>query len=159
MEYITGVYKNVECKVYFFKGWSTYSHPVRPINPIELEDAVKRAGYYRAWMCKVGGRNLFVKFEGIEQDRIETDIKKRKGSDVEVYEAIKSNGSYVVGSTVSVDRPAVSDRFFVSYPEEENLFLLSQKVAMSYEYEYSAEGALKKVYVKDFDGNITALEY
>ena len=56
----------MQCQVYFFKSWATYSHPVKPVDAIDYTESIRRGKFYRAWMCDTKeSRSLFVLFEGI----------------------------------------------------------------------------------------------
>lgn len=58
-----------ECDVFFFKSWGSYSHPVTPVDPISYEEALRRDGFSRAWMCGPQNNRQFMLFEGVRVSR------------------------------------------------------------------------------------------
>lgn len=162
MDFLTATFQGKPCEVYFFRTWATYSHPVKPIDPIRFEDALKRDAYYRAWMCTIGKQNLFVFFEGVELSKTNTAIPKQISDDgkIHLYEAKEGTTGVERGKALSSNATATVDSFLVSYPEKTtHLIHVKQKSVVTYEYQYDAKGKLTKVLVKDFDGNIKAINY
>lgn len=165
MDHLLSVYKGQQCKVYFFKSWTTYSHPVRPINPMEYEEAVTRDGYYRAWMCGADDKKKFIFFDGIELSKMATDIKKSNikslnVNKLEFFEPILEKGKVKVGRPLGYSETLLATSFLVAIPDDTDiLILIKQKSVVSYEYKYMQDGKLEQVVVKDFDGNIKLLDY
>ena len=162
MDHLVANYQGKPCEVYFFKSWGTYSHPVKPIDPMEFEDAIKRDGYYRAWMCVENNKNLFVFFEGIELSKKVTDIRKaeKNSNKVYIYESMIKDNNIKVGRELNGNDTIKTNSFLVSLPDDTDyLTLVEQKSVVSYEYKYNDNGKLQKVLVKDFDGNTKTIDY
>jgi len=161
MDYIKTYHDNQVCEVYFFSGWTTYSHPVKPIGPLDLERSLSRDSYYRAWLCKRGNKELFVLFEAVEIDKKMTTITKKtaQNSSISIYKYNNANSS-VLGDELSLNDILTHGSFLVSLPDDTPYLMhAKQKVVQSFEYKYDVEGSLKKVIVMDFDGNIRELNY
>jgi len=162
MNYIAAVYEGNPCKVYLFKSWGTYSHPVKPIGPLAVEDGLSRDGFYRAWMCTKHNNDQFVYFEGVETNIQPTDIAKPidNKTEIKVYEPVLKGKQYTCGKELPISEILKFEVFLISLPNKsKTLYLLKPKQATSFTYKYDNEGRLKQVLVKDFDGNTTSLDY
>lgn len=146
-------YKNLPCQVYFFKSWSTYTHPVKPKEPLEYEQALLRKGFYRAWMCKKDNADLFMLFEGIENS-IEEEVKNKPTNKNDIVRFYEHNGGEVVGRELSAVETLERNVFYISMPDSNNLLLMTQNTATKYEYIYDDTGKLNSTIVTDFDGNV-----
>ncbi|MCF6324609.1 MAG: hypothetical protein L3J89_09850 [Gammaproteobacteria bacterium] len=161
MDYIETYRGNQACEVYFFSGWATYSHPVKPIGPLDLEHSLSRDSYYRAWLCKRGDKELFVLFEAVEMDKKLTTIPKSsvQKPSINIYKYDGSNSSEL-GEELSLNDILKYESFLISLPDD-LLYLtyVEQKIVQSFEYKYDIDGNLKKVIIMDFDRNIRELNY
>ena len=145
------------CNVYFFEGWSTYDHPVKPENPIDYISALKRGGYYRAWLCKGKTSDLFVQFEGV---RINVKNKELISNDanIEFYESISAAGSRAThGIKILPEKTLNMDSFFIKI--DRNFILIEQEIMMKYEYSYKDSGALEKAVITNYLGESNTLDF
>jgi len=157
MDHLNANFQGQSCDVYFFKTWGTYSHPVKPLNPMEFQEAISRDGYYRAWMCKKNNETLFVFFEGIEISKKVTGIPKleRSSNKIHIYESKLASGKVGVGRELTANDTIRINSFLISLPDRsEHLISVEQKSVISYEYKYHSDGKLQEVIVKDLDGKI-----
>lgn len=161
MDHLNANFQGKPCDVYFFKSWGTYSHPVKPLHPMEFEEAIGRDGYYRAWMCEKNNEPLFVFFEGIEMIKKVTNILKvKKNSDkIHIYEPRMVSGRIDVGRELNANDTIKINSFLIAIPNDsEYLISVEQKSAISYEYKYHDNGKLQEVIVKNFDGEIKSFK-
>lgn len=157
MESLKSNFKDLPCNVFFFKSWSTYEHPVSPKEPIEYEQALKRNGFYRAWMCNQNNENMFVFFEGIENKQEISEFKKpdNEKNQIRFYNIDLNNRP---DNEIPGEKTLQLDSFYASLPDIDNfLVLVKQTKGISYEYVYTG-GTLKQVIITDFDGNIKTLD-
>jgi hypothetical protein len=164
MDHIAKQLEGAACEVYFFESWSGYSHPVRPVNPQTYEEAIRKPGYYRAWLCQAGAESRFVMFEGIEQGsrpylgRLPTDVAdgtaffRVTGSDneVQVGPALRLADVFDAQDYVSVTRTRDSASVAT---------LVHAKVRLRYRYRYDDNGALTLVEITNADGVVKELRY
>jgi hypothetical protein len=161
MDHLDAYYQGKPCDVYFFKNWGTYSHPVKPLHPMEFDEAIRRDGYYRAWMCTKNNEILFVFFEGIEMSKKITAIPKvEKNSDkIHIYESRSLAGRIDVGRELNANDTIKINSFLISIPDHfDYLISVEQKSAISYEYKYHDNGKLQEVIVKNLDGKIKSFK-
>ncbi len=164
-DHIESTYDGVPCNVYFFTSWSTYSHPVRPQDPLDLEDALNREGYYRAWMVGESGKELFVFFEAVSNNRQETQIApEEEQSDLAVgfvmWRAQYDGGTLTKGPRISYGDALRENAFLVQQTGSgKNLNLITQTVQLSYRYIYQPDGTLKKIIITNPDGKVSELDY
>lgn len=162
MDHLVSSYDGKACEVYFFKSWSTYSHPVTPTGAIGYEEAMGRDGFYRAWMCNINNIDLFVLFEGVELSKNITGIEKSDQGDASIrfYESVTDGDAINKGRELNYGETLGRESFLASLCDEgKYLILIKQDVAVSYEYIYNSTGRLEEVVVKDFEGNYRKIEY
>jgi len=162
MEYVVADFQGASCEVYFFKRWGTYSHPVKPLDPVEYEDALVRKGYVRAWMCGVSGQDQFVFLEAKKNKLEVTKVKKpsKEREALRFYEAISDNDELDLGRELSPGETISRDVFFVSLRDDADyLSIVRQKLSYSYQYIYDANNALKQVILTGDDGDVSTLNY
>lgn len=155
---IASTFKSSNCEVFFFRSWSTYQHPVTPVDPLTVTQALSAPGFYRAWMCDKMGREYFVLFEGLESTLQATDIKVPESSstdELKFYSYTDGNGP---GVRMTEKQMLDQEMFYTNLPSDSNtLTLIQLQKGISYEYLYSGDGVLEKTIVTDFDGNIKEL--
>ena len=162
MEYVVSDFQGASCEVFFFKRWGTYSHPVKPLDPVEYEDALVRNGYVRAWMCGISGQDQFVFLEAKKNKLEITKVKKpsKKREMLKFYEAISDNDELDLGRELSPGETISRDVFFVSFSDDADfLSIVRQKLSYSYQYIYDANNALKQVILTGDDGDVSTLNY
>lgn len=161
MEFINAKFNGLLCEVYFFKGWSTYSHPVTPTGAIQYEEALARKGFYRAWMCNIHNQDFFVYFEGIENKITKTDmIKPIHEKDMHFYTHNTDTKKEELGHEISANETMNEKSFYASLPSIPDYYsLITQINGISYEYQYEQSGKLGSSKVTDFDGNVKTFKY
>jgi hypothetical protein len=158
MFFIKKQLNGIPCKVYFFKRWGTYEHPVKPIGPISYPDALKAKGYCRAWMCESGENDQFLFFESIRNSVELTPIAQEKQDDNQLHFYQFQNG--IKGVEIPADKTLDRDGFLASLPNDENkLSHIQSSLGVSYRYYYSPDGKLKKVEIRNMDGELKILNY
>ncbi|MCF6212366.1 MAG: hypothetical protein L3K24_17295 [Gammaproteobacteria bacterium] len=149
------------CTVYFFTSWSTYSHPVTPIEPLLWEDALMRDNYYRAWMCQEHGEERFVLFERINNQRkvvasgsMVGDLPTQVGS----FELIEDGIRISAGNPITCKEAFLRERF-LNRGEASNAYLeqLAPVVDLSYRYHYDTDGLLRTVTIVNIEGKTSIL--
>lgn len=148
------------CEVYFFRGWSGYSHPVKPQDPIYLEDAIAGPSYYRVWMCGQGDEKLFVKFQGISNHRqaVATIKSEDKPNAPGVFELLEDRGGIRVGPQFDIQQIDDHEVFLYHSGNPEASFeKISPASTISYTYKYDDFGVLQTVTIVNFDGEISTL--
>ncbi len=149
------------CTVYFFAGWSTYSHPVTPIEPLLWEDALMRDNYYRAWMCKESGEERFVLFERINNQRKVMAPGSMIGglpAQAGTFELIEDGMRISAGDPITCEEAFLRERF-LNRGEASNADLeqLTPVVDLSYRYHYDADGLLRTVTIVNVEGKTSVL--
>ncbi len=148
----------IPCRVYFFKRWGTYEHPVRPLDPISYGEALQRSGYCRVWMCESGNKEQFLLLEAIRNNLQLTPIKKNPGenTELEFFEYQKDQAGRKISGDVTLGR----DRFLVSLPDSPDyLSLVNTSPGYRFRYYYESNGKLKKVKITNMEGEVKLLEY
>ena len=158
VELIKSIHDDMSCEVYFFKSWATYQHPVKPIGPIDYESALMREGFYRAWLCKKNGQDLFTYFEGVENKFSISKTPKKEGveNQIHFYESGKEGEP---GNEISASETIGLTEFYASLPlVEKYLMHIKQKKGISYEYKYDDTGKPTQAIITGFDGRINILD-
>lgn len=146
--------------VYFFKSWATHEHPVQPIDPVHFEDALKRKGYFRAWMQGSAGSEKFVFFEGVQVLKKELPaLRETLDRERHLFFTVAGPGDDVqLGGKIEPSEAVLLERFIFSPAEDDTVFVVTQIPGISYKYSYNQDESLKKVIVKGIDGKVTVLE-
>jgi hypothetical protein len=146
------------CKVYFFKRWGTYEHPVKPLDPISYSDALQAKGYCRAWMCESAAADQFLFFEAIKNEIEITSITKddHDKNQLTFYNYQSGSQGVEIQSELTLD----TNSFLASLENDKHqLTHIQSSVAYSYRYHYAPDGKLKKVDITDIEGNLKTLHY
>lgn len=150
------------CQVYFFKSWTTYSHPVKPVDAMDYAESIRRGKFFRAWMCEPKeGRPLFSMFEGIELSELNPQLIPPSG-ELHFYTALRDQqGNPVRGEKIPSESTLYEQDYFIAYSQNgaEQLQYVKQDVKLRYEYFYKDSGALDKVIITNALGETNALEY
>ena len=158
MHAIASTLKSSNCEVFFFKSWSTYQHPVTPVDPLTVTQALSSPGFYRAWMCNKMGSEYFVLFEGLESTLQATDFKVPEPSSTHDLLFYAYTDGKEPGTRITEEQMLDQERFYANLPTDSNtLSLVELKKGIRYEYLYSNDGTLEKTIVTDFDGNVKEL--
>lgn len=159
-EYISHTNGGQQCRVYLFKSWGTYRHPVKPLNPISYEKALQRRGYYRAWMCGSGEAERFVLFEGIELRQSPIVLSSEIPAGL-FFDVVDENGRLGPGAPMKIEDSIDRDRFIITRvgQGEASGFIITQRVSQKFEYEYTDSGALSRVVATNDDGDVNVLDY
>ena len=158
IEYISVNNKGMPCKVYFFKSWGTYSHPVRPIDPMTYEDALRREGFCRAWMCNTAQGKLFVYFEGLQNKAEITNLSKKIQDDNMHFYALPADNQ-TIGPEISAEETLQKKQFLVAFPDDSDYLVKLTQHGYNYEYKCDQSGALKQVIITSIDGRVNTLNY
>ena len=158
VEMLSANHEDMPCEVYFFKSWATYQHPVKPIDPVEYETALQRDGFYRAWLCKKSGKDVFAYFEGIENMHSITKYKKPDGAGKQAkFYRLKEDGA--PGSEIAANDTIGMSEFYVSLPQVgEYLLSIKQKKSISYQYVYDNNGKPVQAIITGFDGKVSTID-
>ena len=152
----------MQCQVYFFKSWATYSHPVKPVDAMDYTESIRRGKFYRAWMCDTKeSRSLFTLFEGVELSGLNPQLIPN-AAEVYFYSAIQSQqGDPVKGKKITPEDTLYEQDYFIAYMQngEEHIQYAKQAVKLRYEYFYKDSGALDKVIITNALGETNTLEY
>jgi len=154
------------CKVYFFRAWTSYAHPVTPIDPLFLEQALQRGKYQRAWMCQDKGEPRFMLLETVESKTEPIVLPEgnpvASAGTVSAFEARTDAGKPALGHPMKLDQLAAATRFIAVLPTDgqgTSTLLVSQKVISSFRYRYKPDGALASVTMLNPEGKTKVLEY
>lgn len=144
----------VHCGVYFFKSWKTYSHPVTPVDPILLDEALRREWCYRGWMT-LDGADRFVGFEKVRSIREPTQLDA--GADRLPwpcgYLAQYVEDDLAVGPNRALGDLLYAHEYLVQTdPAERSLVRVKQSIVYSYDYTYEPDGRLKEIVVTNAEG-------
>ena len=154
--------KEMQCQVYFFKSWATYSHPVKLVDAMDYTESIKRGKFYRAWMCDTKeSRSLFTMFDGIELAGFNPQLIP-KAADLYFYSAMRNQqGDPVKGKKITPENTLYEQDYFIAYAQngEEHIQYIKQTIKLRYEYFYKDSGALDKVMITNALGEINTLEY
>ena len=152
----------MQCQVYFFKSWATYSHPVKPVDPMDYTESIKRGKFYRAWMCDTKkNHSFFTLFEGIELFDFAPQLI-RNTAEIYFYSVMHSkHGDPAKGKNITPEDALYEQDYFIAYMQndEEKIQYAKQAVKLRYEYFYKDSGALDKVIITNALGETNALEY
>ena len=152
----------MQCQVYFFKSWATYSHPVKPVDAMDYTESIKRGKFYRAWMCDTKeSHSLFTLFEGIELSGFDPQLIP-KAAEVNFYSAMRNQqGEPVKGKKITPEDSIYEQDYFFAYIQngEEQIQYVKQAVKLRYEYVYKDSGALDKVIITNALGEKNTLKY
>lgn len=154
------------CEVYFFRAWTSYAHPVTPVDPLFLEQALQRGKYQRAWMCQDKGEPRFMLLETVENMAEPIELKggapATTAGTVSAFEARTDAGKPTLGRPMKLDELVGAGRFIAALPVEgqgTRTLLVSQKVISSFRYRYKPDGALASVTMLNPEGKTRVLEY
>lgn len=152
------------CEVYFFKSWTSYAHPVTPVDPMYLEDALQRAKYQRAWMCRSqGGEPRFVLLETVDNQSRPLKLPEgapAAGPAARFFEARGSADCPELGAPLKADDLAAASAFIAVLPAPAaQAMWVTQKVLSSFRYRYRDDGALASVTITNPEGKVNVLEY
>lgn len=154
------------CEVYFFRAWTSYAHPVTLVDPLFLEQALRRGKYQRAWMCRDKGEPRLALLETMENKT--QPIELQGGAPVTAagtvcaFEARTDAGRSALGRPMKLDELVGASRFIAALPSEgkgTSTLLVSQKVISSFRYRYRPDGALASVTMVNSEGTTKVLEY
>ncbi|MCP4494616.1 MAG: hypothetical protein GY820_46045 [Gammaproteobacteria bacterium] len=161
MDYAKTILDGLSCEVYFFKSWSTYSHPVTPQEPVSYKDAIKSKGFCLAWMCKSGESELFSMFQARENRMSRSNLfNPNKTGEMEFYELVDKGRKSEFGRKLSIDETIDLQQFLFSSPGSDDELLLSkQSISYTYRYFYKDDKTLRKVVVTNMLGEEHVLEY
>jgi hypothetical protein len=151
---------DLDCEVYFFRAWCTYAHPVTPIDPLFLEQALQRPKYQRAWMCNDRGERRFVLLETIENTTRSIALPggaPRTGDAAALF-ALK-NGTEL-GAPLKPHEAVAAPEFVAVLPGPSATPMhVKQKVISSFHYRYKDDGRLASVTTVNPEGKVNVLEY
>ena len=154
------------CKVYFFRAWTSYAHPVTPIDPLFLEQALQRDKYQRAWMCQDKGEPRFMLLETVENKTEPIVLPEgnpvASAGTVSAFDARTDAGKPALGRPMKLDELVGASRFIAALPIEgqgTRTLLVSQKVLSSFRYRYRPDGKLTSVTMLNPEGKTSVLEY
>ncbi|WP_185906610.1 hypothetical protein [Teredinibacter haidensis] len=159
--FLAGELNGTECQVYFFKGWTTYSHPVKPVEPISFSEALQRGSYFQARMCGSDDKQIFTMFEGVELPDVVPDTIS-KGASLFFYQAKSaSDGSYEVGSQITANETLDVAGYYLGVGQgaKQLIILVRPKINLRYQYFYTDSGALQKVVIRNKLGKESVLNY
>lgn len=152
------------CEVYFFKRWAGYSHPVRPVDPVTYEDALKLEGFCRVFLRDTKGAEHIVFVQAIKVLREGLKLQA-PSSDTDRYFAVKrEQESLGLGNEVTPSEAVMLDEFIRVMPRQKGEPAVSRTewvrsaVGYSYDYTYDGAGALKKVVITNPEGQ-SVLDY
>lgn len=162
-DHIAAQLDNQPCEVYFFRAWTSYSHPVKPVEPMFLEQALQRGKYQRAWMCLDKGEQRFVLLETIDSRAQPVDLPGGApvaGQAASFFEARGNAASPQLGRPLKADDIAAATDFIALLPgAKPQPMWVSQKVQSSFRYRYRDNGALASVTIVNPEGKVNVLEY
>ncbi|MBX3622959.1 MAG: hypothetical protein KF891_23560 [Rhizobacter sp.] len=152
------------CEVYFFKSWTSYAHPVTPVDPMYLEDALQRGKYQRAWMCRAQGEPRFMQIETIASQARPVALPEgapAAGPAARFFEARGSVEHPQLGRPLQPDDLAAAETFIAVLPEAaaSQPLWVAQKVQASFRYRYRDNGALESVTITNPEGKVNVLDY
>jgi hypothetical protein len=153
------------CEVYFFESWTSYAHPVTPVDPIDLEDALLRGKYQRAWMCRSqGAEPRFVLIETIDNQSRTLKLPEgapTAGPAARFFEARGSAEHPELGAALKADDVAAAKTFIavLPAPAAAQPLWVTQKVLSSFRYRYRDDGALASVTITNPEGKVNVLDY
>jgi hypothetical protein len=150
----------LDCEVYFFRSWGTYAHPVTPIDPLFLEQALLREKYQRAWMCHDQGERRFVLLETIENkaNTIALQGGAPASGDTPRFFALEPGSQ--LGAPLESHAAVAADEFVAMLPGPSAVPLhVTQNVMSSFRYRYRDDGRLATVTATNRDGKVNVLEY
>ena len=148
-------------EVYFFRGWTTYDHPITPKDPLFFEQAMQRRAFCRAWMLVRGDERRFVRFDCVENRRTPIDGTRSQADDtrVEFFEVNQVNGKLVIGSKLSLADVLDRSEYAVHDPSvEPGITHIQARVQYYFEYEYNDDGLLVRVVTRNADGKTHTFE-
>jgi hypothetical protein len=163
-DHIAARLDDLPCEVYFFRAWTSYAHPVTPVDPMFLEQALERGKYQRAWMCRrQNGDHRFLLLETVDSRAQPIDLPGGAPSPaaaLSVFEARGSRDRPQLGRALSPDDIAAATDFIAVLPGERSRPLwVSQKVQASFRYRYRDDGTLASVTITNPEGRVNVLEY
>ena len=151
------------CRVFFFRAWSGYSHPVRPTLPCTYEEALASKTYYRAWLAGTTEHPRFVLFEGMAQtfDPYVGEIRASEVSAGRFHRAVKTDGGLTVAGPLSIEETFDVSEYVLtadvgSPPTPPRL--VRRTVRYRYRYRYSASGALTSTAITNQAGKVTVIK-
>lgn len=154
------------CEVYFFKAWTSYAHPVKPVDPMYLEEALRRPKYQRAWMCRRQGEPRFVLLETMNSTARPISLPEgapASGQAARFFEARGSIDKPQLGQPLQADDIASAPAFIAVLPANANTasppLWVSQRVEASFRYRYRDDGALASVTITNPEGKVNVLDY
>jgi len=159
--FLTGELNGTECQVYFFKGWTTYSHPVKPIEPISFSAALQRGSYFQARMCGSDNKQMFTMFEGVELVDVVPDTISKDAS-LFFYQAKSvSDGSYEVGAQITANETLNVAEYYLGVEQRDiqSIIFVRPKINLRYQYFYTDSGALHKAVIRNKLGKESVLKY
>ena len=160
-DHIAASLDNTPCEVYFFEGWTSYSHPVTPVRPLFLEQALRRGKYQRAWMCTDQGVQRFVLLETVENHTSNIELQDGTVATTDAVKAFEAGSAGVaLGRPLPLGETIAAQQFIAALPGAgANTLKVAQKVISSFRYRYKADGALASVTMVNPEGKINVLEY
>jgi hypothetical protein len=150
-------FRDQPCELYFFKGFSGYSHPVKPVEPIRWREALTRQGFCKAHLCpaKFGPALVFFKGQSFDRSPIDLSVPLRSSGVPERFFAVVREGeSIALGKEIGPQGAVDSDEYLraVFPPGTEALRRMELvKIAawFSYEYFYDEDAVIVKAIIRN----------
>jgi hypothetical protein len=152
------------CEVYFFRRWAGYSHPVRPVDPIKYEEALKSSGFCRVFLRRMQGSERIVFFQAIKVARLSLKLQLSSSEGNRYFEVTRTQEKVGAGQAVQPDQAVMLDEFIHVSPRQKappsssSVELVTNSVGYSYQYSYNAGGALQQVVITTPEGR-NVLDY
>lgn len=154
------------CEAVFFRGFSGYTHPIRPVHPMTWREALRGSAFSVATYCPAAEGPRLVKFVGLRWTRVAVDLIEpiRADGTHERYFVPAPDGDRLrAGRELEPGDAFVQREFlYASVPEGAEVISRVERVKLdtwlSYEYAYDAKGAIERAVIRNSGGAHNVLE-
>lgn len=154
------------CEAVFFRGFSGYAHPVRPVHPMTWREALRGTAFSVATYCPAAEGPRLVKFVGRNWKRLAVDLTepiRASGTRERYFVAAQDGDRLRAGRELAPGDALVQREFlYASFPEGAEEVSRAERVELdtwvSYEYQYDAKGALEKTVIRNSGGAHNVLD-
>lgn len=165
--WLPGEAKGRPARIYLFRRWSGYSHPVRPAEPITRQElAAGDYGFCRAYVVGSGEDILMVRFEALRRivEHVQPGIFPATMPGVPTWFLWKERGA--LGREVGLEDVSGPGDFVRVFRESFNssaqIERVRNEIGVVYEYDYGGD-LLKRVaittYLPDGTTQVSEIDY
>lgn len=134
------------CEIYFFRSWSGYAHPVRPVDPVPWTEALSGEGHCQALYCGDANGARLEAFRAVSYSRTpwRGSPPARVGAGADHYFQVIPDGEVIrVGRELDPASAAEADAFLFVRWRNSGQLDRAEVAAVSrwYRYEYAYDGA------------------